>query len=215
MKREGFKSIFTKAVLAGIMIGIGGTIYLCTDNKYIGSLLFSLGLFTILRYEFALYTGKVGYIPERPAAYIRDVLITLLGNVVGTGIIAGIIRLTRVGVTVHQQALLVMEAKTGDSLISQMLLGVLCGLLMYIAVDNGKRCTRDNKDASFVFGTTIPVMVFILCGFNHSIADCFYLFAAVETPAMVVSGTLYILTVACGNAIGGMLIPFTGKMFDK
>ena len=215
MNVESFKSIFSKAVLSGILIGIGGTVYLAVENKYLGGFLFSLGLFTILRYSFALYTGKVGYIPERKPIYLREVGITLLGNAVGTGITALLIRLSRTGISVHKNALNAMHTKMNDGFLSRLILGFFCGLLMFIAVDNGNRCKAENRDTSFIFGTVLPVMVFIFCGFNHSVADCFYFFAAVDSPEMVLSGIIYLLTVVIGNALGGMLIPLSMKLFDK
>ena len=54
--------ILIKSILAGIMIGIGGTIYLSLDNKIVGSILFVIGLFIIVVYSFNLYTGKIGYL---------------------------------------------------------------------------------------------------------------------------------------------------------
>lgn len=215
MKVESFKSIFSKAILSGILIGIGGTVYLAVENKYLGGFLFSLGLFTILRYSFALYTGKVGYIPERKPIYLREVGITLLGNAVGTGITALLIRLSRTGILVHENALNAMQTKMNDGFLSRLILGFFCGLLMFIAVDNGNRCKEENRDTSFIFGTVLPVMVFIFCGFNHSVADCFYFFAAVDSPEMIFSGIIYLLTVVIGNALGGILIPLSMKLFDK
>lgn len=44
--------ILIKSILAGIMIGIGGTIYLSLDNKIVGSILFAIGLFIIVVYSF-------------------------------------------------------------------------------------------------------------------------------------------------------------------
>ncbi len=215
MKVESFKSIFSKAILSGILIGIGGTVYLAVENKYLGGFLFSLGLFTILRYSFALYTGKVGYIPERKPIYLREVGITLLGNAVGTGITALLIRLSRTGILVHENALNAMQTKMNDGFLSRLILGFFCGLLMFIAVDNGNRCKAENRDTSFIFGTVLPVMVFIFCGFNHSVADCFYFFAAVDSPEMIFSGIIYLLTIVIGNALGGILIPLSMKLFDK
>lgn len=211
MKLESFKSILAKAIMSGIMISIGGTVYLMVDNKYLGGFLFSFGLFTIIQCGFALYTGKVGYIPENKPIYIREVLITLLGNIIGTGAAAGLVRLTRIGSKVHENAVKAMDTKMNDDYLSIFILGFFCGLLMYLAVDNGKRCRQSGFDASLVFGTAVPVMAFIFCGFNHSVADCFYMFAANPSP----KGAVYILTVALGNALGGMLIPLMKKLFDK
>lgn len=215
MKSEAYFSIFIKSILAGILIGVGGIVYLLTENKYLGSFLFSLGLFTILRYGFALYTGKVGYIPERKPIYLAEVGLTFAGNMVGSCISAILVRMTRIGLTVHEAAASAMAVKTGDNFISRLLLGFFCGLLMFIAVDNGNRCKKEGNDMSFLFGTVIPVMVFILCGFNHSVADCFYFFAGISAPDEVLTGLLYILTVVIGNALGGMLIPFCSRYSNK
>lgn len=201
------KKIFTDAVLAGIMISIGGIVYLSAENKITGAFLFSFGLFTIIRSGFALYTGKVGYIPENKLKYIPEVFVTFIGNMVGTGLISILIRFTRIWDKIHTSAENAMSAKISDSFQSNFILGIFCGLLMYLAVENGKKCLN-KSDVSFVFGTSVPVMIFILSGFNHSIADCFYYFSA--EPDLY--GFLYILTVAGGNAVGGMLIPLAKKI---
>jgi len=55
------------------------------------------------------------------------------------------------------------------------------------------------------------VPVFILAGFEHSIADMFYVFfAGIFSPAAYFSpnGFLFLLLVVLGNSVGGMLIPF-------
>ncbi|MDE5569214.1 MAG: formate/nitrite transporter family protein [Ruminococcus sp.] len=201
---------FIKAVLAGIMIGIGGIVYLSSENKIVGAFLFSFGLFTIVRSGFALYTGKVGYIPENNPSYITEVLMTLAGNITGTGITALLIRFTHIWDKIHASAVNIMTAKIADGMASRFILGIFCGMLMYLAVENGKNC-RDKSDVSFVFGICVPVMIFILSGFNHSVADCFYYFSADVT----IDGALYILTVALGNAVGGMLIPAVKKYIIK
>lgn len=212
MKHESFRSIFFKGIAAGIMIGIGGIIYLMAENKVVGSFLFSFGLFTIIRYGFALYTGKVGYIPENKPFYIAEVLVTLAGNIFGTAMAAGMVLLTRIGDKVHESASSIMETKLGDSIESRFILGIFCGLLMYLAVQNARNCRETGADTSLVFGTAVPVMIFILSGFNHSVADCFYYFAAYPTG----EGIMYLGTVVVGNALGGMLVPFLKKFtFDK
>ena len=105
-----------------------------------------------------------------------------------------------------------MDTKLGDSIESRFILGIFCGLLMYLAVQNARICRETGADTSLVFGTAVPVMIFILSGFNHSVADCFYCFAAYPTG----EGIIYLGTVVVGNAVGGMLIPFLKKFtFDK
>ncbi|MDE6785180.1 MAG: formate/nitrite transporter family protein [Ruminococcus sp.] len=203
--------VFFKAVPAGFLIGIGGIVNLSVDNKYIGAFLFSLGLFTIIQFGFNLFTGKVGYIPENKPAYILDVLIILAGNICGTGLAAALIRMTSAGMAIHEKAAAIMAKKISDTPLSWAALGFFCGMLMYIAVENAKRCRSKNQDISAVFGTVLPVMVFILSGFCHSIADCFYMFA--DSPTL--NGFIYVAVVAAGNSLGGMIIPAAGVLRKK
>ena len=60
MKRQLINT-FALAVLAGIMIGFGGIVFLMCANRLAGAFLFSFGLLTIICQGFALYTGRVGY----------------------------------------------------------------------------------------------------------------------------------------------------------
>ena len=203
-----YTSLIFKAVLSGIMISVGGAVYLLCENKIMGSFLFSFGLFTIVQRGFALYTGKVGYIPEKSRGYILEVLLTLFGNIIGTAFGAFMLQQTRFAVCLSEKALASMDIKTGDNIISQLVLGAFCGMLMYLAVDNAKECRKKNADMSLVFGVCLPVMIFIICGFNHSIADAFYMFTAGTFPEHIP----YILTVAAGNAAGGMMMPLIKKI---
>ena len=75
---------FVKGILAGIMIAIGGTVFLSLDNKILGATFFSIGLFMILTNGMNLYTGKIGYILQNDKKYLVEVLATLIGNFVGT-----------------------------------------------------------------------------------------------------------------------------------
>lgn len=211
MPVESFKSVFAKSIMSGILIGIGGIVYLSVENKYLGAFLFSLGLFTIIQFGFSLYTGKVGYIPEKPVFYIKEVAVTLLGNVLGTAFTASAVFPTHIRSNIHEKAVSIISTKISDSFLSQVILGFFCGMLMYIAVENGRISRNKGYDISAVFCTVLPVMVFILCGFNHSVADCFYFFAA----DLSFKGALYILIVAVGNALGGMTIPLLKKLFDE
>ena len=54
---------FLGAVLAGILIGIGGVLYLANAaNKTVGAFMFSIGLYAIVVNKLNLFTGKVGYV---------------------------------------------------------------------------------------------------------------------------------------------------------
>lgn len=190
-KRQDKRQMFIKAIYAGFMIGIGGMIYLSVDNKVIGALLFSFGLLTIVAQGFYLYTGKVGFI--KSIREVLDMLIIIAGNLVGTFIAACMSRAAGLSIS----SLELTARKLDNSLLHIFLLSILCGVMMYLAIDNHKRA----KNLLFIIA---PVMIFILAGFEHSIANMFYFhLAACYTP----KAFGYLAVMLLGNGIGA-------KMFD-
>lgn len=191
---------FVLAVLAGIAIGIGGTVYLSMDNKTAGALMFTVGLYTICIHGLNLYTGKVGYAPNQPAAYLLDLLVIWAGNLAGTGLAALGVRQTRIS-GIADKAAALCEVKLQDSMASLFLLAVFCGFLMFIAVDGYKQ----SGSPVILF---LGVGAFILCGFEHCIADMFYFSVAGMWPGRAVAA---VLVITLGNSAGGILIPLAKK----
>ena len=76
--------LFALAVLAGAAIGIGGIVFLSLENKIVGALMFTAGLYSICVHGLNLFTGKVGYAVEQPKSYIIDLVIIWVGNLAGT-----------------------------------------------------------------------------------------------------------------------------------
>ena len=58
-----FKTVFG-AISAGIMIAIGGSVFLSCDVKYVGAVLFSVALLCICYLGYYLFTGKIGYLAD-------------------------------------------------------------------------------------------------------------------------------------------------------
>lgn len=200
---------FIKSVLAGIMIGIGGTIYLSIDNKIVGASLFGIGLFMIVIYGFNLYTGKIGYLVDNfNFKYIKMLVITLIGNFIGTFFVGYILKFTRIYSLIHDKAKLLVNVKLDDSLISILILAFFCGILMYLAVNTYK----ENKDISKYLGVFLGVIVFILCGFEHCIANMYYFSVA---NIWNLNTLLYLLIMILGNSLGGMLVPLCNKVIKK
>ncbi len=197
--------IFLRAVMTGFAIGIGGTVYLSCDNKYVGSFLFGTGLFVILSFGFNLFTGKVGYAVERKADYLGELLIIWAGNLVGTVIMGGMILCTRIDITAKAMAL--CETKLGDTELSIFFLAFFCGMLMFIAADGYKKIENPVGKMLAVF---LPVMVFILSGYEHCIANMYYFTVGMSWSA---EAFWYLLIMSLGNAAGGCFIPLARKAF--
>lgn len=191
--------VFIKAILSGFMIAFGCIIYLMCPNKMVGALLFSFGLLTIVCRELYLFTGKIGYIRQ---VGIVNILLTILGNFVGTYIIGTTIQLTRLPIAESVSS--VVSTKLNDSIPSLFILSIACGVMMYLAVDSYK------KSRSWLF-VILPVVIFILSGFEHSIANmCYFTLANVWEPRTF----LLIGVMILGNAIGSWIMNL-GTYFVK
>lgn len=189
---------FLLAVLAGVAISIGGMVYIwrMQENRLAAALLFAVGLYIICVHGLNLFTGKVGYAVSQPKAYWLDLAIIWCGNLAGTWLAGAAMRASRISGLAEGAALL-CDPKLGDSLGSLFLLGIFCGLLMFAAVDGYK--STQNPLLLFVC-----VAVFILCNFEHCIADMFYFSAA---RLWSLDALVRILVITAGNSVGGMLIP--------
>lgn len=194
---EKYGRCFIRAILAGMCIGIGGCVYLASDVKWVGAVLFSVGLMTVLAFKLDLYTGKVGYIVENPPSYLLLIPVIIVGNFVGSLILGTMMPMEAADACVASK----LEVEP----VYVFFRGILCGVLMFVAVDFYK--TRN----SFL-ATLFCVPVFILAGFEHSVADMFYFCSAME---FTLEALAFILIVLAGNLVGCCLIPFCRKyMYD-
>ena len=197
---------FIGAVLAGIAIGLGGLVFLSVDNKVIGSFLFTIGLFTVCTMGFNLFTGKVCYTFQNDTAYKIGLPVIWLGNLAGTGLTAGCAWMTRVAPAVSEKAMGLCQTKLGDSYASLFFLGILCNIFIYIAVDGYKNNPHElGKYLALLFG----VMVFILMGTEHCVADMFYFWMGGVWSGHAVAA---ILVITLGNTVGGVLFPLLRRI---
>ncbi len=194
------RKTFFLAVLAGLCIGLGGTVYLSVENPVVGALLFSLGLLTILVFGFNLFTGKGGYALDNPPSYIGSLVVIWLGNFASTALMALIISFTRIYPNIQPRVEQIVNIKLSDNVISILLLAIGCGMCMFIAVDQYKQRSSMVRALFVIF----PVMVFILCSFEHCIANMYYFVLA---RSFTLQALAYLVIMTVGNSIGGMTIP--------
>lgn len=204
-----FVDILLRAIATGFAIGIGGVVYLSCDNKYIGAFLFGTGLFVILSFGFNLFTGKVGYAVENKPSYLIDLLVIWFGNLIGTAITAGLVLCTRIADNVSGKAQTICETKLNDTLMSNFILAFFCGMLMFIAADGYKNISNTAGKMLAIF---LPVVVFILSGFEHCVANMFY-FTLAQVWSLKTLG--YLVVMSLGNSAGGIFIPLLRKGFAK
>lgn len=195
-----FKEVLPPAILAGIVVGIASTINLAqtfAGQKELGAFLFSCGLLLVCVKPVKLYTGKVGYAFDNKPIFIVDLLVMILGNAIGAALIASIVRLANVTPAI-EMSYLFAEQKLEKEWYEFLGLSIMCGVMMYLAVEGYKKVPNDFAKVILVI---LCAMIFLLAGFEHSIADIYYfmLSGTFELKAL-----LYIFIAIIGNAIGSI-----------
>lgn len=156
-----------KSLLGGFEISIGCIAFLSVGGGTCGAFLFSIGLLLVCTKQHLLFTGKVCYISD---IGIRDVLVILVCNMlaaagVGLAVRYALPDLIPMASAMVDKKLAYSEVNTAR----RILMPVMCNVMIFFAVDE-----FDGRDVSKVIRLILCVMVFILCGFEHCIANGFY-----------------------------------------
>ena len=193
---------FLYAIMAGVFIAMGGVVFLSLNNKIVGAFMFSLGLFAVCTLKYNLFTGKVGYLfCNDVKTYLPWCLMVWVGNLVGSIIVAELVLLTRVAPGIIEKSTKLVQVKADDTLISLFVLGIFCNIMVVHAVD---QYLNNPHEIGKYLGIIMSIMVFILCGFEHCIADMFY----IQMARMWNSQTIIaLIVITLGNVLGGILIP--------
>lgn len=230
--------MFVLAIFAGFFISIAGasaTIASCmADNpsvsRLLNSLIFPAGLVMVVLAGSELFTGNclilISVLKKEVGVlkYLKCLLIVYLGNLVGSVFVS---LLFVYGHTPDLYSGKLAEvlvntavAKTSLSFSDAFLRAILCNLLVCIAVwiTVGAASAADK-----VIGLYPPIFVFVLGGYEHCVANMFYIpvgiFSASEYGIAADGlnwGTFFVnnlIPVTLGNFVGGALIVAGGYWF--
>ncbi len=192
--RRFYPQIFG-GMASGLLISIGGSVLLSCEDRYIGAILFTIALLSICMMDLYLYTGRIGFAAEsfdpKTAAQLG---VGLFGNFLGATLTGFLIRFARPQLV--EKAQQSCQTKLDNGILRAFVLGCLCGVLMYVAV-------KTYKSKNTIAGVLFCIPVFILAGFEHSIADMFY-FALAGMISLEYIG--FIIAVILGNSVGALVI---------
>ena len=178
--------LISAALCAGICISLGCIAFLMSPVKIVGAVLFAVGLLAVVVHGLKLFTGTV--CSAKPAASdLHTQLVVLLGNILGVLVAA----LLFAGANLQTPVQEVVAAKLSASWLAIFCKAVFCNILICIAVDEWK---GQKNSLIVIFG----VAVFVFCGFEHCIANAFYMLAAGNF-----SLSFFAVNVL-GNAAGGI-----------
>ena len=153
-------------MIAGFTIGLAGFGYLSMIgvlNGVVGAIVFAFGLLTIVAYKLKLFTGTAGFINFNKSE-IGTLLLILVGNVIGCGLVALMTRLSPNDINCVAERIL--TGRIANGALKSGVLAIGCGFIMTTAVT----FARKGNLLPLIFG----VPLFIFCGFPHCLVDAFY-----------------------------------------
>lgn len=227
-------------ILAGAFIGFGGTastivavsVPYASVGKFLGACVFPGGLTMVLLAGSELFTGNcLLTIPllEKEitvGAMLKNWIFVYIGNFIGGMLVAaGVVFSHEIGMFDNAVAVSVLSTAASKCSLSfgdAFIRGILCNFLVCIAV----WITFAAKDVTGkIIGLFFPIMIFVLCGFEHSVANMYYICAGlfakgnavyaeaaeaagVNLDAISVSGFFgkNLLPVTLGNIVGGAIL---------
>lgn len=209
--------MFAGAFIA--LAGVGATFGNAYVGKIAGALIFPAGLAMVVVAGSELFTGNclmVTALLSReigPLRLLKNWLFVFIGNFIGALLVALIVTSSGVLDPISDSVVATASAKVSMGFPVAMLRGVLCNFLVCIAVWMAFGAKTVGGKIAAVF---FPVLLFVLCGFEHSVANMYYVpaglfmnwFNGTATAGLSVQSFLVenLLPVTIGNIIGGAVL---------
>lgn len=228
----GAAKCFVSAMLAGAFIGFGA-MYFCVllgdpslpfaVQRVGGGLCFCLGLALVLCCGAELFTGNSLMVCARASrkiswgAMLRNWAIVWLGNLAGALLAVLLVYMANVqgmnGGSVGEAFVSVAAGKVSLDPVSLLFKAVMCNILVCLAVWIG---FAGKSIADKVLGILLPISAFVACGFEHCVANMFFLpmglilngvLGVGAAGAVTVGGVVFNIALATiGNVLGGALV---------
>ncbi len=186
---------FKSYALAGFFIAIGAGInvaMIAKGNPILGAFLFTVGLYAVVMLQMDLYTGKVGnlFIDRKFSKAGAMIVVNLIAAWVTGLVLRSVLTLDPAFFT----------AKLALTPIQVLVKAFMCGVLMYLAV---------NLDKERRTGVFICIPTFILCGYEHCVANAAY-YGLSGIPFSMDVLVFFVLNVI-GNTLGHFFLALCFK----
>lgn len=221
--------MFLLGILAGAFIAFGAEASsLAAHNvtqigiqRLIMGCVFPVGLIMVVLLGTELFTGNCMMIAAvadkrvKFAMLLRNWVVVYLGNLVGAALIVLLVSATgQLGYSSNGLAVLTIKiaaAKTGLSFGAAFAGGILCNVLVCVAV---LLAMASKSIIGKIMGIWFPIMAFVLSGFEHSVANMYYIPAGIfasMNPAYAAAAQEAGVNMANLNALGflGNIVPVT------
>lgn len=216
-----FKKISLLAILAGFFIAISAFSFVVVNTgmqslnktfaKFISGICFSFGLFAVVASGAELFTGNIlilqAYLKKAVSLkkLLRNWVLVYVFNFIGSILIASLVYFSGILDTDMQKFLhTICISKVTAPFLQLVFRGIGCNFLICIGVWMAFAC----KDGvSKFFACMMCIIIFIICGFEHCVANMFYLVLNFLNNDISLSAIFYdLVPVTIGNILGGAVV---------
>ncbi|MDI3537956.1 MAG: formate transporter [Eubacteriaceae bacterium] len=215
-------------IAAGVFIGFGsygstvanagaGALLDATVAKFIGAAVFPVGLMFVVFFGAELFTGNnlmtISLLKKEitMGQMLKNWGIVYVGNFIGSVLLAWLFMHSGLyGEAMVAKAVAIAEAKVAIPVGAAIIRAIFCNIFVVLAV----WIAAGSKDIiGKIFGIWFPIMLFVFAGFEHCVANMFFIPMGYFVGADITWGQIFInnlIPVTIGNIIGGgILVPFT------
>ena len=214
--KYSLSTLLIKAFLAGMFIAFGGlgsqAINSATGTSFMGAFVFPVGLILVICTGSELFTGDclmamaVADKKLHLFSMVKTLCLVYIGNLIGSlfvvflsfaGNLPGMFD-GRLGEAMIKTASSKAALSPGVSFTK----GILCNILVCAAV---LVAMRTKEITGKMFAAYFPVMLFVLCGFEHSIANMYFIPMGQLLGGIDIALFLNnLIPVTLGNIVGGV-----------
>lgn len=206
-----------RSILAGIYIGFGclGMVLVRSCivippmfSSLLAGIIFSIGLYLVFSCRGMLYTGLVYRVTDviRDSKkfplknYVAVMIPTLIFNFLGISLVAIFAKELNFYPDV---ARMIASTKFVQSTDTMFLRAMFCNMLIVLAVFCNMRSTGQTDT---YISALLPVTLFVACGFEHCVADMFFVWFVNFDILSLWMVLLNMLVAVVGNTFGGVVI---------
>lgn len=220
-------------ILAGGFIGLGAMFFTLVQgdaslsfaaSRLLGGLVFSLGLILVVIAGAELFTGNnflmMAWVAGKIsfAELLKNLVVVYFTNFVGAVGLAALVFVSNHwlmnGGAVGAAAVKIAAAKTSLPFMEALTKGILCNILVCLAV---WLSIAGRNVVDKILAIVFPITAFVACGFEHSVANMYFIPLGILLRDHAPSGTNIatldfngmlsnLLPVTIGNVIGGAVM---------
>ncbi len=197
--------VLINSLISGIIFALFSIPYI-VNPSLITSVLMAVPFILSMLYAYDCFLVKFPYILENNPMYIIETVLSIVGNIIGTMAIGGLLYATKI----YESSNISIIQNTLNNLnhFEVLLQGLITGLLVYFGVNTYKKA--EQPIARFLI-----IILCTMCAFYFNMSHfCFYTFMA---TASKFNGDIWgkVFSVLIGNSLGLILIPLFRKMKSK